>query len=194
MPNLKGGKKYKSSKHQDDKAEMHEIDKEQGQDIARVLRPLGNCNMLLLCNDGVQRLGHIRRAIKKGTRILTGDIILYSVRSENLGSNTETKSKLEKTDILAKYAPELYSKLKKVEGVNAQLFEAIDQLQRNGLQVEEGGFEFDAEASEGEADSSTDSEEREASKTAKEKKRSAARDAKNTQVGNDGDDIDIDAI
>jgi initiation factor 1A len=193
MPNLKGGKKYKSSKHQDDKAEMHEIDKEQGQDIARVLRPLGNCNMLLLCNDGTQRLGHIRRAIKKGTRILTGDIVLYSVRSENLGSNTECKSKLEKTDILAKYAPELYSKLKKVDGVNAQLFEAIDQLQRNGLQIEEGGFEFDAEASDGEDGSSTNSEEREASKAAKEKKRSAARDAKATLVGDDGD-IDIDAI
>ena len=173
---------------------MHEIDKSQGQDIARVLRPLGNCNMLLLCNDGVQRLGHIRRAIKKGTRILTGDIILYSVRAENLGSTTETKSKLEKTDILAKYAPELYSKLKKMEGVNAQLFEAIDQLQRNGLQVEEGGFEFDAEASDAEDDSSsTNSEERAVNKAAKEKKRSAARDAKATLVGDDGD-IDIDAI
>ena len=172
---------------------MHEIDKTQGQDIARVLRPLGNCNMLLLCNDGKQRLGHIRRSIKKGTRILTGDIILYSVRAENLGSKHETKSTLEKTDILAKYAPELYSKLKKVEGVNGQLFEAIDQLQRNGLQVEEGGFEFDAEASD-EEDASTDSEERAANKTTKEKKRSAARDAKNAQVGDDGDDIDIDAI
>ena len=194
MPNLKGGKKYKSSKHQEQQAEMHEIDKSQGQDIARVLRPLGNCNMLLLCNDGVQRLGHIRRAIKKGTRILTGDIILYSVRAENLGSTTETKSKLEKTDILAKYAPELYSKLKKMEGVNAQLFEAIDQLQRNGLQVEEGGFEFDAEASDAEDDgSSTNSEERAVNKAVNEKKRSAARDAKATLVGDDGD-IDIDAI
>lgn len=180
---------------------MHEIDKSQSQDIARVLRPLGNCNMLLLCNDGKQRLGHIRRSIKKGTRILTGDIILYSIRAENLGSATQTNSKLEKTDILAKYAPELYSKLKKMEGINTQLFESIDQLQRNGLQMEEGGFEFDAEASDTDGSSSMNSEERAVNKVAKEKKRSAARDAKNTQVGDDGNDarnggdfIDIDAI
>jgi len=193
MPNLKGGKKYKSSKHQDQKVEMHEIDKTQGQDVARVLKPLGNCNMLLLCNDGVQRLGHIRRAIKKGTRIVTGDIVLYSARAENLGSTKETNSKLEKTDILAKYASELHSKLKKQDGINPRLFESMEHLQKNGLELEEGGFEFDAEASDADDGSSTDSQERAADKTAKEKKRSAARDAKNAQVGDDGD-IDIDAI
>lgn len=146
MPNLQGGKKYKSSKHRDQKVEMHEVIEADGQMLARVLRALGNLRMLLYCNDGKERICKIRNAIKKSTRILVGDIVLISLRE-----GTE-----EKGDILAKYDPSLMSKLKKLPGVNMNLF--LDEAKAS----EEGGFEFDAgeeaEAKEQESESESESE------------------------------------
>ncbi len=187
MPNLKGGKKYKSSKHANDKAEMHEIDRSEGQDIARVIKALGNCNMLLLCNDGKERLGHIRSGIKKKCRIFTGDIVLYSNRTEGVGALTKP-GEMEKTDILAKFDQEHYSKLKKERGINAALFIARD-ISTDNQREGEDAYDFDGESDEEET---SEEKERVAAKKESERKIATARNAKQTQV--EGDELDIDAI
>jgi initiation factor 1A len=103
MPNLTGGKKYKSGKHDANvKAEFHEIDAEQGQMVGRILKGLGDRNMLVYCNDGKERIAHIRGGLrKKVARLEIGDIVLISLRGE--GMNATQGKILDKADILAKY-------------------------------------------------------------------------------------------
>lgn len=190
MPNLKGGKKYKSSKHGNDKAEMHEINRSEGQDIARVIKALGNCNMLLLCNDGKERLGHIRSGIKKKCRIYTGDIILYSNRTEGVGALTKP-GEIEKADILAKFDQEHHSKLKKEKGINASLFISTD-IANGGNKESEDAYDFDEDASSADESSEDEEKTRAAAKKEAERKIATARNTKQAQV--EGDDLDIDAI
>jgi translation initiation factor 1A len=132
MPNLQGGKKYKSTKHSSqDKPDFHEIDESQGQMLGRIVRNLGNRRMLVFCNDKEQRICRIRGALKKGSWISVGDIVLLGIR--DFGSSLSE----EKGDILAKYDSSLIPKLKKEYSVVPELF--LDEAK-----VEEaGGFDFE---------------------------------------------------
>jgi translation initiation factor 1A len=211
MPNMKGGKKYKSSKHSEGGADMHDIG--EGQTIGRVIRVLGNRNMLVFCNDNKERLAHIRGGLrKKEACIEVGDIVLVSLRGDGMRlcdeSNGDTK---DKSDILAKYEREVHGQLKKVPGVNRKLFlqlEKMDERSRTApmtAEEEDFGFVFehDSDEDDGEGDldeEGKDKEEiakvREARKKASEKKLKDARNAKESGEGakEKGDDIDIDAI
>lgn len=210
MPNFKGGKKYKSSKHSEGGADMHEIG--EGQMIARVLRVLGNRNMLVFCNDNKERLAHIRGGLrKKEAKIEIGDIVLLSLRGDGMrlmeDSNGDTK---DKSDILAKYEREVHSKLKKAPGINRKLFlqlEKMDERSRTAPMTadeEDFGFVFE-QNSEDEDEQDTDEEgkdkeeiakAREARKKSSEKKLKDARSAKESGEGakERSDEIDIDAI
>ncbi len=203
MPNFKGGKKYKSSKHGEEKAEVHEVG--EGQMIGRVIRILGNRNMLLFCNDGHERIAHIRGGLrKKNANIELGDIVLFSVRGEGMrlmsDSNGATK---DRGDILAKYEREVHSQLKKMAGMNPRLFTSIEtmDLRQRAAEPDDFGFTFENEDT-----SSTEEEEqpgesagdRAIRKAAADKKRAAARASKmdgsaaKTEAS-DGE-VDIDAI
>jgi translation initiation factor 1A len=203
MPNFKGGKKYKSSKHGEEKAEVHEVG--EGQMIGRVIRILGNRNMLLFSNDGHERIAHIRGGLrKKNANIELGDIVLFSVRGEGMrlmsDSNGATK---DRGDILAKYEREVHSQLKKMAGMNPRLFTSIEtmDLRQRAAEPDDFGFTFENEDT-----SSTEEEEqpgesagdRAIRKAAADKKRSAARASKmdgsaaKTEAS-DGE-VDIDAI
>ena len=138
MPNLKGGKKYKAGKHSNTKAEFHEIG--DGQMVARVLKHLGDRNVLVYCNDGKERIAHIRGGLsKKKACIETGDLVLISLRGKELETDktdkTETKKETEnkkedRGDVLAKYEHEVWGQLKKMETINKNLFIQLEIMDR----------------------------------------------------------------
>lgn len=207
MPNLKGGKKYKSSKHMDSKPEFHEIGI--GQMVGRVLKHLGDRNVLLYCNDGRERIGHIRGGLsKKKALIETGDIVLFSLRGSEL--HADMAGKLDRCDILAKYSHDVWNQLKKEEGINPALFHTLENMDRKELKVntlveEDDAFEFAHESdeeedlwsdTEGQKRTAEDKEAREKAKMRKELKRQEARGQKRSEDRDDKplDDVDIDNI
>jgi translation initiation factor 1A len=206
MPNYQGGKKYKSTKHAETTGEMHEINQEEGQTIGRVIRNLGNRNVIVYCNDGKERMAHIRNGLKKKSACIeVGDIVLLSLRGEGmkLTSDSSSSSK-DRGDILAKYERDTHNQLKKLPGVNLKLFntlEGLDERTRAKGEVDDFGFTFEqGEQSEEEDGSSSDEKkERDLRKTTLEKKRSAARQAKLSGSGRqEGDEseasVNIDDI
>lgn len=77
--NTQGGSKHKGSKKKSREQQGFVTkDEEFNEHYAQVLKELGCCQMLLLCDDGVQRVGLIRGTMRKGrkTRIFVGDIVL----------------------------------------------------------------------------------------------------------------------
>ena len=133
MPNLKGGKNYKKMKHaQGAKPEVHDIG--EGQMIGKVMRLLGDRQAQVYCNDNVERICKIRGKLRKKVWIATGDIVLLSLRilsstlteeedsDDDIAQAAPATSSCLKGDILAKYDPDVYSKLKKLDGVNKKLF------------------------------------------------------------------------
>jgi translation initiation factor 1A len=203
MPNVTGGKKYKSGKGGGGpRAEFHDINEEDGQSVGRVIRALGDRNMLLYCNDGKERIAHIRGGLrKKVAKIEVGDIVLWSIREP------DAPGKIGRGDILAKYEREVHNQLKKYPGINAALFtqmETMDVRQRaQGVTKDtEDGFVFEdsEDEEEDEDESGQDSDAADKARVAKkaegEKKRAAERKLKQgTTAGNGSDsDVDVDAI
>lgn len=129
MPNKTGGKNYKKSKHSSEVKQF--VERQDDQVYARVLQVLGNRNILGYCNDNKIRLCHIRGSIRKDMWICKGDIILVSIRD----FLREGSSEYEKGDIIYKYDPSFYSRLKKDTSINIRLFNqlensSIDDLKR----------------------------------------------------------------
>ena len=147
MPNAKGGKNYKKGKNADEGPVM--IERGPGQMIGRVVRVLGNRNMLTYCNDKVLRICHICGKMKGRVFVATGDVVLLSLR--DFGDETD------RGDIIAKYPPEQHSSLKKEEGVNPNVFLKLEVMKNMTLEnvgtdelpmpedAEEDAFEFDHE-------------------------------------------------
>ena len=133
MPNKTGGKNYKKSKHGDDDNIVF-IEKQEDQQYGRVVKVLGNGNMLVYCNDDKERICHIRGAIRKRVWINLGDVVLVSLR--DLGD-------ADRGDILAKYEPKYYSKLKKEPGVNLILFNNLEGKGNTIGEEDDEGIEFD---------------------------------------------------
>jgi translation initiation factor 1A len=193
MPrNLTGGNRAKAGKNVvASKAELHEIDESQGQMAGRVVKGLGDRNMLLYCNDGKERIAHIRGGLrKKVARIEVGDIVLLSLRGEAMGATQG--SVLDKGDILAKFEREVYRELKKVAGINPKLFNQVE----SSAAADDCGFDMDGGDDEEDEDGSVEltKEEREIKKTKEEAKRSMLREAKASAREVCDDTIDIDAI
>ena len=199
MPNLTGGKKYRSGFRTQQEPELHDVNEAEGQMIGRVVKALGDRNMMVFCNDNKERVCHIRGGLCKRrgkVRIEVGDIVLISLRGEGIGSSHQ----MDRGDILEKFDRDLPKKLQRtLPGANPRLFTNIESLDTTArasnktAEELEYGFEFDNEAN---MDDDSDSEEREANKTLVAQKRSAARDVKQSATAGNGggDDIDIDAI
>ena len=198
---MKGGKKYKAGKQVETTSEFYEVNWSDGQTVGRVLKALGDRNLLVFCNDTKERICHIRGAIHKRDRITVGDIVLLSIRAD--GMNVTQSTQKDKGDILIKYEREQHKNLKKLPGVNPSLFTAIEVLNPSqraaGItpQMSEDGIEFDygsdGDSDEENKDASEDGAKREEKKLAEEAKRAAARSAKTATI-NEDDSVDIDAI
>lgn len=127
MPNMKGGKNYKKTKHGAENAVFFEA--KDDQQYARVIKVLGNRNVLAYCNDNNVRLCHIRGAIRKDMWISIGDIVIMSCRE----LEHDKDEKYEKGDIIFKYERDFFSKLKKLEGINQKLFLPLETAEADLL-------------------------------------------------------------
>jgi len=172
------------------KPELHDIG--DGQMIGRVLQMLGDRQARVYCNDNIERICKIRGKLRKKVWIATSDIVLISLRdfssireAEDSDSDIEaaapTTASNSRGDILAKYDTDVYSKLKKIDGVNKKLFGTMDGS-KPAQENEEDYFNFDGADEDGEADKDDDEDAVAVKKKAW--KRPAAAD----------DDVDIDAI
>lgn len=120
-PNKKGGKGYKKGKGDDVALEF--IDIQEGQYMARVIRLLGDRNILCYCDDNVVRICHICRNMKKyKVWVEVGDMVLISLRHF---SAVDAKS-IKRGDVIAKYPPDQVRLLKKEGKVNERLFMKLE--------------------------------------------------------------------
>ncbi len=151
MPNNKGGKNYKKSKNNvEDNAVLYE--KMDDQMYGRVTKVLGNCNVMVYCNDDKERLCHIRGSMKKKCWISASDIVLISIRDfssdSGNGSGGSINKEISKGDICAKYDPRVIYKLRQKDNtINPRLFLNIESIEENNRErvgpVIEDGFIFD---------------------------------------------------
>lgn len=173
-PNLKGGKHYKKkAKTGEQDPSILQIERLPDQQVARVIRVLGNRNMMCYCNDNKMRICHVRGKLRNRVYVEQGDLVLVSLRDyEATPAAGAAKPEADRGDILAKYPYECLSKLKKEDGVNPKLFMTLETMdgvrlgalgddKRTANTIEDGegdaGFEFDREGAE-EAEESSDSD------------------------------------
>jgi translation initiation factor 1A len=126
MPNQKGGKNYKKSKHTSGMKPIF-IERQPDQMYARIVKNLGNRNLLVYCNDNKVRLAHIRGSMRKRIWLAIGDIVLISLRDFEK-STAESGKTYEKGDIVAKYDEELLGRLRKEPDVNKKLFQQLETM------------------------------------------------------------------
>ena len=220
MPNLKGGKNYKKSKHTTTTSSGRLVEAEADQMYGRVIKILGDRNMRVYCNDNASRICRVCGAMRKRVYVNLGDLVLISVRDL---SNMNEKEKQEETlkimgmkdkpmvqkeaergDIIHKYQPEDLSKLKKTVGINEKLFmqlENVDGKVLGELRTKEDddyvGIEFDASSTDDEDDDSKSEDDKITEK--RHKKQIKAKESKHSRVDDDGDvnddkEINIDDI
>ena len=126
MPNFRGGKNYKKTKHGEPEKVIY-IDKEADQMIARIVRLLGNLNTQVYCEDNRVRIAKIRSGIKKRVRFEVGDIVLLSLRDIEVSAADPKGTRGDRGDIIAKYSPEQFTQLKN-DGLNPSLFAQMETL------------------------------------------------------------------
>lgn len=203
---MKGGKNYKKAKGGNDDGPAF-VERMDDQLYGRVIKNLGNCNMIVYCNDNKRRFCHIRGAIRKRMWMNPGDIVLVSVRDFEKIEIGE----MERGDIITKYDAKHYGKLKKMGDFNQRLLCELEKVNFDSDQagnliaglmtamangssggddsavgLEDTGFEFEV-AGGGDA-----AAEEETQATIPAFNRRAAKMAAVT--GGDDDDIDIDRI
>jgi len=106
MPNLKGGKKYKRQKKNDeDEKRILRYKTDINEEYGIISKVLGSCRFMIKCSDGKERIGLLRSGIKKGGYINKDDWVLVGLRSYDTIDN--------KCDILYKYFPDEINVLKK---------------------------------------------------------------------------------
>lgn len=185
MPNKKGGKNYKKSKHADDAPILYE--RLDDQMYGCVIKILGGCNLLVYCNDGRDRICHIRGNMRKKVWMGVGDIVLISIREEK-----EEPGVIGRGDICARYDPSVISKLKQKDpSINPKLFMKIEPTTaKNADGPVEDVFDYDDNDENNEEESDEDEKFRKDKfpKNRAEQKRMAMMN------DSDNDEIDIDAI
>lgn len=214
MPNVKGGKNYKKSKNSSGQTEAEFIERCDDQLYGRVVKLLGNCNILVFCNDCKRRICHIRGGLRKKVWLNVGDLVLISLR-EFL---KDDKEKYGRGDIIDKYDPAHISRLKRDPGFNQVLLNPVEKLSEDsdvwdkigyveGVTVDkeiDDGFEFEADG--GEEDVEEDDDSHDDKKKPNYNKKRAEKEAAYNFTGSapsglqkkiiikDNDEIDIDAI
>lgn len=208
MPNQKGGKNYKKSKHSaPSKATL--VLPEADQIYGRVIRNLGQRRMLVFSNDNKIRMCHIRGSMRRGSSwISVGDIVLITRRDFEKVEPGE----YENADIISRYDKELTSDLKKLPDINKKLFMQIETVDQKLLSEicskkyddldtnnDDAGIEF--ADSEDEEEDEEGSEKEEITKSTKSKKGWKGQRAEHerkeidqTTFESTADDINIDDI
>ena len=180
MPNQKGGKNYKKSKHSTPMKQSLTLP-EQDQIFGRVIRNLGQRRMLVFSNDNKIRMCHIRGSMRRGSSwIGIGDIVLITRRDFEKAS--EKVGEYENADIIFRYEKDFLSDLKKIPEINKKLFIQIETADSKLLNdicskkyddlepEEDTGIEFADSSEEEEEEEKDGSEKQEIDKAAKSKK------------------------
>jgi translation initiation factor 1A len=200
-PNAKGGKGYKKKKKVGEPLEPIYIERTPDQQVARVIRLLGNRNVLCFCNDNRLRICHICGRMKGRQWIEPGDVVLVSVREL---SRTETGTH-DRGDILAKYPVDHLPKLRRERDVNEKIFMKLETMEgmtlgevgvdkSNDKKIKEEddcGFIFDRGDGSGSEEESSEDEGAVANRVQRSR---GGRQMEATQATEGGGDIDIDAI
>jgi len=145
----KGCKKGKSVSRDDDTILMVECNKADGQMFGRVLKAVGDRRFVIFCNDSKQRTCKLAGSVRKNDWVETGGIVLISVRDLSFTTTGSLASNAEVGDIISTVDSRLYSKLKKLDGINQLLFTAIENDGVTARAKEEDDL-FDLEDGEGE--------------------------------------------
>jgi translation initiation factor 1A len=106
--------------------------KEDGQEYAKVISLVGEGRLMAQCMDGVERLCHIRGALKKKVWILKDDMILISLRD----------FQDEKADVLVKYTEQEVRTLRSMGEINMQTDKKTDNDTTIG-DDRDSGFNFE---------------------------------------------------
>jgi initiation factor 1A len=118
MPNIRGGKGYKSGKGKTKLGESEEvefIEVQPDQMVGRLVRLLGDLNAMIYCQDNKQRICKICRSVKKSVRFEVGDIVLVSLRDCEVPKADLAKGvRGDRGDILDKFHSYQFSELKKM--------------------------------------------------------------------------------
>ena len=89
--------------------------------------------MIVFCNDGKQRVCHIRGGMRKRVWMKAGDLVLISPRDFEKKPEVGS-SELEKGDIIAKYDDDLIPLLKKLPDFNPILLKSLETADGKILQ------------------------------------------------------------
>lgn len=134
MVNKKGGKKYKKKKTETEVERPLEF-KIEGQEYCQVVKLLGNCRLEGSCFDGKTRLAHIRGSMRKKVWLVSGDIVLVSLREFEDA----------KCDVILKYSNKEarllkgYGELPSTVKINEAVDKVVDE------DVEDDGIDFEEE-------------------------------------------------
>jgi translation initiation factor 1A len=201
-PNAKGGKGYKKKKKTTEPLEPVYIERTSDQQVARVIRLLGNRNVLCYCNDNRLRICHICGRMKGRDWIEAGDMVLVSVREL---SRTDTNLH-NRGDVLAKYPVDHLPKLRREHDVNEKLFMKLETMdgmtlaeigvdKTNDKNITEGGdFGFVFDNGDGSDSGESSADEVVASGNRIQRSRGGRQmEATQLTAGDEGD-VDIDAI
>jgi initiation factor 1A len=181
MPkNFSGGKNFKKGrKVVGDVVETRFDDLEEGQDLARVTKMLGNRRVLCFCgSDGMERVCKIRGVLCKGPkkqRIEIGDIVLVSSRDYSLDDSSDEEGgavishakvaeggavtasgKRDIYDLITKLASsQIRDARRKVTGMHQNLFEVSGAHRPDAA---DGSFEFGYDSEEDESKATPEAE------------------------------------
>ena len=106
--------------------------KEAGQEYAKVISLVGEGRLMAQCMDGIDRLCHIRGALKKKVWIVKDDMILISLRD----------FQDEKADVLVKYTEQEVRTLRSMGEITMQTDKKSDMDTTIG-DDRDSGFNFD---------------------------------------------------
>lgn len=106
--------------------------KEDGQEYANVTKLVGEGRLLAKCADGVERLCHIRGAMRKKVWIVQGDTVLISLRDFQDG----------KADVIVKYSEHEVRMLRSMGEI--QSVEKQVDLDDGATETTDSGFDFES--------------------------------------------------
>lgn len=129
MPkNIKGGNKHKKQKNSNvNEEQIIMLKNDENQDYGYVIKLLGNCRVLLLCNDKQERLGIIRGNMRKRQWINLNNLILYSKR----------EYEDDKVDIIFVYTNEMINNNNELKKIKINKSNNVDNLLEENENISE---------------------------------------------------------
>ena len=107
--------------------------KEDGQEYATVTKLVGEGRLIAKCGDGIERLCHIRGALKKKVWIIQGDTILIGLRDFQDG----------KGDVIAKYNEHETRALRSMGEIQSTEKQSETEMDVTAVQAD-SGFDFES--------------------------------------------------